>query len=225
MDVVSRLTAAVPPGGRRRTSNPGWPRGPLPVGASRRDLSTWLRPEKSQSIARGRGFESRHLQERLIADAPQALLEVFNPVLHSDPGFRVPKQWRLQRESLKAVTHPKLQVHRAVIVPDSVQMMKALVGAEVPAEELFHHQNVFEHDRSCGLVDDRGGAPSGCQHGVSSSHLSNGGSPALACPLRIQQAQQTSDFCCMTARGLVCPVAAAAVAHVVKGMRAEAERP
>jgi hypothetical protein len=35
---VSRLTATVPPGGRRRTSNPGWPRGPPPVGASRRDL-------------------------------------------------------------------------------------------------------------------------------------------------------------------------------------------
>jgi hypothetical protein len=37
---VSRLTAAAPPGGRGRTSNPGWPRGPPPVGASRRDLPT-----------------------------------------------------------------------------------------------------------------------------------------------------------------------------------------
>src|SRR5512132_4281974 len=40
MGVVSRLTATAPPGGRRRTSNPGWPRGPPPVGASRRDLPT-----------------------------------------------------------------------------------------------------------------------------------------------------------------------------------------
>jgi hypothetical protein len=40
MGVVSRLTAAAPPGGHRRTSNPGWSRGPLPVGASRRDLPT-----------------------------------------------------------------------------------------------------------------------------------------------------------------------------------------
>src|SRR4029453_17404136 len=38
MGVVSRLTATAPPGGRGRTSNPGWPRGPPPVGASRRDL-------------------------------------------------------------------------------------------------------------------------------------------------------------------------------------------
>ena len=37
---MSRLTAAAPPGGHRRTSNPGWPRGPPPVGASRRDLPT-----------------------------------------------------------------------------------------------------------------------------------------------------------------------------------------
>lgn len=37
---MSRLTATAPPGGRRRTSNPGWPRGPPPVGASRRDLPT-----------------------------------------------------------------------------------------------------------------------------------------------------------------------------------------
>jgi hypothetical protein len=37
---VSRLTATAPPGGRRWTSNPGWPRGPPPVGASRRDLPT-----------------------------------------------------------------------------------------------------------------------------------------------------------------------------------------
>jgi hypothetical protein len=37
---VSRLTATAPPGGRRRTSNPGWPRGPPPVGASRRHLPT-----------------------------------------------------------------------------------------------------------------------------------------------------------------------------------------
>ena len=37
---MSRLTAMAPPGGRGRTSNPGWPRGPPPVGASRRDLPT-----------------------------------------------------------------------------------------------------------------------------------------------------------------------------------------
>lgn len=37
---MSRLTATAPPGGRGRTSNPGWPRGPPPVGASRRDLPT-----------------------------------------------------------------------------------------------------------------------------------------------------------------------------------------
>ena len=37
---MSRLTATAPPGGRRRTSNPGWPRGPPPVGASRRDFPT-----------------------------------------------------------------------------------------------------------------------------------------------------------------------------------------
>jgi hypothetical protein len=35
---VSRLTVTAPPGGCSRTSNPGWPRGPPPVGASRRDL-------------------------------------------------------------------------------------------------------------------------------------------------------------------------------------------
>jgi hypothetical protein len=34
---VSRLTESAPPGGRLRTPHPGWPRGPLPVGASRRD--------------------------------------------------------------------------------------------------------------------------------------------------------------------------------------------
>jgi hypothetical protein len=34
---VSRLTEVAPPGGRRRTPNPGWPRGAPPVGASRRD--------------------------------------------------------------------------------------------------------------------------------------------------------------------------------------------
>jgi len=39
MGVVSRLTEVAPPGGRRRTSHPGWPRGPPPVGASRRDRS------------------------------------------------------------------------------------------------------------------------------------------------------------------------------------------
>ena len=37
---MSRLTATAPPGGRRRTSHPGWPRGPPPVGASKRDLPT-----------------------------------------------------------------------------------------------------------------------------------------------------------------------------------------
>ena len=34
---MSRLTATAPPGGRRRTPHPGWPRGAPPVGASRRD--------------------------------------------------------------------------------------------------------------------------------------------------------------------------------------------
>jgi len=39
MGVVSRLTEVAPPGGRRRTSHPGWPRGAPPAGASKRDWS------------------------------------------------------------------------------------------------------------------------------------------------------------------------------------------
>jgi hypothetical protein len=55
MDVVSRLTAAVPPGGRSRTSNPGWPRGPLPVGASRRDLPPGCARRRSSRSLKDRG--------------------------------------------------------------------------------------------------------------------------------------------------------------------------
>ena len=44
MDVVSRLTDVVPLGGRDRTSNPSWPRGAPPVGASRRDFTHLAAP-------------------------------------------------------------------------------------------------------------------------------------------------------------------------------------
>jgi hypothetical protein len=43
-----------PPGGRLRTSNPGWPRGPPPTGASRRDPSAGCArriPERSPEHA------------------------------------------------------------------------------------------------------------------------------------------------------------------------------
>ena len=51
MGVVSRLTPPVRPRGRRGTSHRGWPKGTLPVGAPRRDFTTWLRPEKSRVVA------------------------------------------------------------------------------------------------------------------------------------------------------------------------------
>jgi hypothetical protein len=52
---VSRLTVVVLPGGHRRTSKPGWPRGPPPVGASRRDLSAGYARRRPRRSLRDRG--------------------------------------------------------------------------------------------------------------------------------------------------------------------------
>lgn len=101
-----------------------------------------LRPEKTRGVARGRGFDSRHLQERSGVSSERCwgwlhasvssedLLRPRHGVLNPDPAW------------LRA--DPKLEILGAIVVPDAVSVMHTLVCDQVTTNRAFHYEDVLE---------------------------------------------------------------------------------
>jgi len=102
-----------------------------------------LRPEKSQMVARTRGFNSRRLQER-SAFALSVVGGGKSPFVAPDdlPG---PQQGILRSDARGLRTNPYLEVLGPVVVPDSIAMMDALIRKQGPPEEFLHDEDMFEN--------------------------------------------------------------------------------
>jgi hypothetical protein len=77
-----------------------------------------LRPEKSQSVARTRGFESRHLQERCVMSC-SALLGVFVQLAVAVEDLPGPCDHVGGTRSWRLWPRPELQVFETVVVADA----------------------------------------------------------------------------------------------------------
>ena len=131
---MSRLTATAPPGGRRRTSNPGWPRGPPPVGASRRDLPTGCArrsPERSPGDGGSNPPTSKSAHPSSVS-VVRGVLQVLSPANGSYAQRHVPS--RSSRSTTSEIRQGKLDDLKEAVA-ELVDVRRVERG---PADRLRH---------------------------------------------------------------------------------------
>lgn len=139
---MSRLTEVAPPGGRRRTSNPGWPRGPPPVGASRRDLPP-AAPGEDPNDRLGTGVRFPSPPRALSASSERCWRCLqFSVPTEDDAG---PFEGIFHPNAAGLWPNPELEILGSIVVLHAVQVVDGLVGKEMPAEQVLHDQDVLKH--------------------------------------------------------------------------------
>jgi hypothetical protein len=96
-------------------------------------------------VARARGFESRHLQERCSAwNRMQRCWGCLGELPVSGDDFSRPRDRVHSPDAGRLGSDPKFQIFGRVVIADPVLMVDAFVGKQRSTELLLHHDDVFE---------------------------------------------------------------------------------